>query len=125
MQRYDLVIYGATGFTGAYILERLVTSEHYKGLEIAVAGRNHAKLMETLEAVSKKTDKGILFQYRLYGESVVKAAVENGASHIDISGEPAFLEKMQMLYGEKAKENVSPSEFKLIFDSVAHCSGFF
>ncbi|RCN39424.1 saccharopine dehydrogenase [Ancylostoma caninum] len=57
--------------------------------------------------------------YRLYGEAVVKAAVENGASHVDISGEPApmcsihyasiqynfqFLEKMQMLYGEKAKE---------------------
>ncbi|KAK5985145.1 hypothetical protein GCK32_014084 [Trichostrongylus colubriformis] len=42
--------------------------------------------------------------YRLYGEVVVKAAVENGASHVDISGEPAFLEKMQMLYGEKAKE---------------------
>ncbi|KAK5967588.1 hypothetical protein GCK32_020801, partial [Trichostrongylus colubriformis] len=45
--------------------------------------------------------------YRLYGEVVVKAAVENGASHVDISGEPAFLEKMQMLYGEKAKEKVS------------------
>lgn len=27
--------------------------------------------------------------YRLYGEAVVKAAVENGTSHIDISGEPA------------------------------------
>lgn len=83
MQRYDLVIYGATGFTGAYILERLVTSEHYKvssvralclpvrtipqflsfkGLEIAVAGRNHAKLMETLEAVSKKTGESGRYQ---------------------------------------------------------------
>jgi short subunit dehydrogenase-like uncharacterized protein len=27
--------------------------------------------------------------YRLYGEAVVKAAVENGTSHVDISGEPA------------------------------------
>ncbi|VDM67672.1 unnamed protein product [Strongylus vulgaris] len=42
--------------------------------------------------------------YRLYGEPVVKAAVENGANHVDISGEPAYLEKMQMIYGEKAKE---------------------
>lgn len=40
-------------------------------------------------AYCERLDKGILFQYRLYGESVVKAAVENGASHIDISGEPA------------------------------------
>lgn len=30
-----------------------------------------------------------LLQYRLYGESVVKAAVENGANYVDISGEPA------------------------------------
>ncbi|VDN32881.1 unnamed protein product [Cylicostephanus goldi] len=43
--------------------------------------------------------------YRLYGEPVVKAAVENGANHVDISGEPAYLEKMQMIYGQRAKEN--------------------
>lgn len=30
----------------------------------------------------------ILFHVRFYGEAVVKACVENGASHIDISGEP-------------------------------------
>ena len=27
-------------------------------------------------------------QYRFYGEQVVKAAVENGCHHLDISGEP-------------------------------------
>ena len=30
----------------------------------------------------------ILSQYRFYGEAVVKAAVENGCHHLDISGEP-------------------------------------
>ncbi|XGW06302.1 hypothetical protein V3C99_016537 [Haemonchus contortus] len=133
MTRYDVVIYGATGFTGSYIVERLVTSEHYKGVTFAIAGRNQSKLQHTLETVSKKTGKDLkstpiiiadsadeaslaemakkakvilnaVGPYRLYGEAVVKAAVENGASHVDISGEPAFLEKMQMLYGEKAKE---------------------
>lgn len=44
------------------------------------------------------------FQYRLYGEAVVKAAIENGASHVDISGEPAWIEKMQAKYGEEAKK---------------------
>lgn len=33
----------------------------------------------------------LLLQYRLYGEAVVKAAVENGASYVDISGEPAVM----------------------------------
>ena len=27
-------------------------------------------------------------QYRFYGEQVVKACIENGAHHLDISGEP-------------------------------------
>uniref|UniRef100_A0A2K6WCT5 Saccharopine dehydrogenase-like C-terminal domain-containing protein n=1 Tax=Onchocerca volvulus TaxID=6282 RepID=A0A2K6WCT5_ONCVO len=46
----------------------------------------------------------LLLQYRLYGEAVVKAAVENGASHVDISGEPAFLESMQMKYNDIAQK---------------------
>ncbi|KAJ1366321.1 Lipid droplet localized protein [Parelaphostrongylus tenuis] len=133
MERYDVVIYGATGFTGAYIVRRLIMSKHYEGLSFALAGRNESKLQQVLDIVSKKTGKDIkatpiiiadssdemsltemakkarviinvVGPYRLYGEPVVKAAVENGASYVDISGEPAFLEKMQMLYSEKAKE---------------------
>ena len=36
--------------------------------------------------------------YRFYGESVVEACVEAGAHHLDISGEPQYLEKMQLKY---------------------------
>uniref|UniRef100_A0AC34G8L9 Saccharopine dehydrogenase NADP binding domain-containing protein n=1 Tax=Panagrolaimus sp. ES5 TaxID=591445 RepID=A0AC34G8L9_9BILA len=56
-------------------------------------------------AKKAKVIVNVVGPYRLYGEAVVKAAVENGASHIDISGEPAFLEKMQMKYSETAKKN--------------------
>uniref|UniRef100_A0A2K5C0F1 Saccharopine dehydrogenase-like oxidoreductase n=1 Tax=Aotus nancymaae TaxID=37293 RepID=A0A2K5C0F1_AOTNA len=42
--------------------------------------------------------------YRFYGEPVIKACVENGASCIDISGEPQFLELMQWKYHERAAE---------------------
>ncbi|XP_027727483.1 saccharopine dehydrogenase-like oxidoreductase [Vombatus ursinus] len=42
--------------------------------------------------------------YRFYGEPVVKACIENGASCIDISGEPQFLEEMYWKYHEKAEE---------------------
>ncbi|KAK6038855.1 saccharopine dehydrogenase [Cooperia oncophora] len=116
MTRYDVVIYGATGFTGTYIVERM-------GVTFAVAGRNRSKLQHTLETVSKNTGKDLKStpiiiadssdetslaemakQAKVILNAVGPAAVENGASHVDISGEPAFLEKMQMLYGEKAKE---------------------
>ncbi|XP_038616979.1 saccharopine dehydrogenase-like oxidoreductase [Tachyglossus aculeatus] len=42
--------------------------------------------------------------YRFYGEPVVKACIENGASCIDICGEPQFLEEMHWKYNEKAAE---------------------
>ncbi|KAG5265439.1 hypothetical protein AALO_G00242490 [Alosa alosa] len=42
--------------------------------------------------------------YRFWGEPVVKACVENGAHHIDISGEPQFLEGMQLNYDHQAAE---------------------
>ena len=41
---------------------------------------------------------------RFYGEQVVKACVEYGAHHIDISGEPYFLEKMQLVYHAEAEK---------------------
>ncbi|CAB3397735.1 unnamed protein product [Caenorhabditis bovis] len=134
MSRYDVVIYGATGFTGAYILEYLVLSPKYEGVSFAIAGRSEKKLKEVLDSISEKTGKDIrntpiivadsanedslaemarkakviinaVGPYRLYGEAVVKAAVENGANHVDISGEPAYIEKMQAKYSELAKKN--------------------
>ncbi|KFP00977.1 SCPDL oxidoreductase, partial [Oreotrochilus melanogaster] len=42
--------------------------------------------------------------YRFFGEPVVEACVENGASCIDISGEPQFLEGMYLKYNTKAAE---------------------
>lgn len=42
--------------------------------------------------------------YRFYGEPVVKACVENGAHHIDLCGEPQFLEAMQLNYDSSAAD---------------------
>lgn len=133
-ERFDLVLYGASGFTGAYVLESFVTSDQFGVLNMAVAGRSESKLHKTLKEVGELTGKdlskipviiadstnaeqlanmarqakviiNVVGPYRLYGEPVVKAAVENGACHVDISGEPAWLESMQMKYGEEAERN--------------------
>ncbi|XP_078262006.1 saccharopine dehydrogenase-like oxidoreductase [Rhinoraja longicauda] len=42
--------------------------------------------------------------YRFFGEMVVKACIENGTHCIDISGEPQFLESMQLKYNASAAE---------------------
>ncbi|GMR59400.1 hypothetical protein PMAYCL1PPCAC_29595 [Pristionchus mayeri] len=133
--RYDIVVYGATGFTGSYIVRAIATSSLFKGKTVAVAGRSESKLRATLDEIVKdigvaevskypliiadSSDEKSLAEmakqakviinavgpYRLHGESVVRAAVENGANHVDVSGEPAFLEKMEMNYAEQAREN--------------------
>lgn len=42
--------------------------------------------------------------YRFFGEPVVKACVEMGAHHVDVSGEPQFLEKTVLDYHKAAEE---------------------
>ncbi|KAI6170782.1 Epimerase [Aphelenchoides bicaudatus] len=135
-RKFDIVLYGASGFTGAYALEEFVKSEYADRFKLAVAGRSEQKLKKVIDDVAKLTGRdlskipviiadssnendlnemakqtrliiNVVGPYRLYGEAVVKAAVENGASHVDISGEPAWLEKMQLKYSEKAKETGS------------------
>uniref|UniRef100_A0A3Q0RLK2 Saccharopine dehydrogenase-like oxidoreductase n=1 Tax=Amphilophus citrinellus TaxID=61819 RepID=A0A3Q0RLK2_AMPCI len=136
---YHLVIFGASGFTGQFVVEEVArtVSEGPKGnLKWAVAGRSKQKLEKVLEqaagVLSKpelRTEVDIIVAdveepdslaamckqavivlncvgpYRFYGEPVVKACVENGAHHIDICGEPQFLEGMQLNYSSQAAEN--------------------
>ncbi|NXK83235.1 SCPDL oxidoreductase, partial [Amazona guildingii] len=137
---YELVVFGASGFTGQFVVEEEVaraaaSGERRGALRWAVAGRSRQKLQAVLERAAEKLGKaavgpevGVLLcdvddaaslaamarqtrlvlncvgPYRFFGEPVVEACVENGASHIDISGEPQFLEGMYLKYNEKAAE---------------------
>jgi len=134
MSRYDLVIYGASGFTGQYVIEYVHRAAEDQGLSWAVAGRDEGRLRAALaragavvgaDLSSKATiicDSGdtssllgmasqakvvlnCVGPYRFYGEPVVEACVEAGSHHVDISGEPQYLEKMQLKYHQKAVEN--------------------
>uniref|UniRef100_A0A3Q3L7H5 Saccharopine dehydrogenase-like oxidoreductase n=1 Tax=Labrus bergylta TaxID=56723 RepID=A0A3Q3L7H5_9LABR len=135
---YHLVIFGASGFTGQFVVEEVArtVSEGPKGnLKWAVAGRSRQKLEKVLEQAAGVLSKpelraevdvivadvgepdslaamckqavivlNCVGPYRFYGEPVVKACVENGAHHIDICGEPQFLEGMQLNYNDQAAE---------------------
>ncbi|XP_053374163.1 saccharopine dehydrogenase-like oxidoreductase [Mercenaria mercenaria] len=110
-----------------------VIEEEGGNLKMAVAGRSMEKLQKVLSESSQRTglnleEKPIIIcdvtseeslaemskqakvvlncvgPYRFYGEQVVKACIENGAHHLDISGEPQYLERMQLLYSGKARE---------------------
>ncbi|KAK1171874.1 saccharopine dehydrogenase-like oxidoreductase [Acipenser oxyrinchus oxyrinchus] len=136
---YQLVIFGASGFTGQFVVEEVArnSAEGPKGtLKWAVAGRNRQKLQQVLDQAAEhlgkpelKSEVDIIIAdvgepdslasmskqasivlncvgpYRFFGEPVVKACVENGAHCIDISGEPQFLEGMQLNYNSQAAKN--------------------
>nr|XP_046239904.1 saccharopine dehydrogenase-like oxidoreductase [Scatophagus argus] len=135
---YHLVIFGASGFTGQFVVEEVArtVNEGPKGtLKWAVAGRSKQKLEKVLEQAAGVLSKPELRSevdiivadvgepdslaamckqavivlncvgpYRFFGEPVVKACVENGAHHMDISGEPQFLEGMQLNYSGQAAD---------------------
>lgn len=134
MSRYDLVVYGASGFTGQYVVEYVHRAAKEGNLSWAVAGRSEGRVRAVLDRAGKvvgadlsstpilvadSSDTSSLLAmaaqakvvlncvgpYRFYGEPVVEACVEAGAHHVDISGEPQFLEKMQLKYHDKAVEN--------------------
>ncbi len=126
---YDLVLFGATGFTGRIVADYL--ARHVRRTDRwAIAGRDRGKL-ETLRAKLAAAhggrDIGVVVAdvrdeasmramaadtrvvvstvgpYVEYGEPVVKACVEAGTHHLDITGEPAFLTLLEERYHEAAR----------------------
>jgi len=130
-ERLDVIIFGASGFTGKYtVLEGVKLLE---GLSWGVAGRDEEKLKRTLKEIGDKANKDLsglpiiiadvndekslqkmaerakvivncCGPYRHYGEPVVKACINAGTHHVDVSGEPYFMERMQLEYNDLARE---------------------
>ena len=133
--RLDLIIFGATGYTGQYVIENMIKTaeQENQDLKWGIAGRSREKLQKSLDSVLSLAGKQSLDiplivadvsdeqsilnmckrariivncvgPYGLYGEVVVKSCIAGGAHHIDLAGEPAFLEDMQVKYHRAAEE---------------------
>ncbi|KFB46018.1 AGAP002652-PA-like protein [Anopheles sinensis] len=130
-EKLDVIIFGASGFTGKYtIFEGIKLLE---GLRWGIAGRSRDKLRQVLGEIEKKADKDLsevpivtadlkdtdslkrmaerckvlincCGPYRFYGEPVIKACIEAGTHHVDVSGEPQYMERMQLEYHQQAQE---------------------
>ena len=129
---FDLIVFGATGYTGKNVVQYVARSAKELGdISWAVAGRDESKLRRILGQVPadlKIPDPGVIIcdvndelsllemaskgqvvlncvgPYRFSGDAVVKACLAKGTHHIDVSGEPQFLETMQLRYHKEAKE---------------------
>jgi len=118
----DIVIYGATGFTGQLCVKYFQSQG--LGIKWAIAGRN----LEKLQTVSKNLapDIEILVAdsddeaglndicsrskvvlstagpFHRYGSKLVKACVENGSHYVDITGENFWVKGLIEKYHEEA-----------------------
>jgi short subunit dehydrogenase-like uncharacterized protein len=149
-RQYDVVLFGATGFTGALTAEYLArhAPAHTRW---ALAGRNRGKL----EAVRKRlaeinpatadlplleadvTDPvsiraiaeparvviSTVGPYSLYGEPLVAACAGAGTDYVDLTGEPEFVDLMWLRYHEQAEQTGARIVHSCGFDSIPHDLG--
>src|SRR6187549_1665072 len=114
--KFDIVVYGATGFTGQLVAEYLAA--HYKGdssLKWAMAGRSKEKLASVRDAIGAPADTALIVAdagdpaslkamvdqtksvittvgpYLLYGNELLAACVAAGVDYFDLCGEPIWM----------------------------------
>ncbi|TYL94010.1 saccharopine dehydrogenase [Bradyrhizobium rifense] len=148
--KFDIVVYGATGFTGQLVAEYL--TQHYKSdktLKWAMAGRSLGKLKSvrdaigapgniplivadasdaaSLKAMAEQTMSVIttVGPYQLYGEELLAACVATGTDYFDLCGEPIWMRQMIDKYEAAAKESGARIVFSCGFDSVPFELGAF
>lgn len=151
-KQYDIVLFGATGFTGKLTAEYLIRASSREKFTWAIAGRNQNKLEQLKQELAridpKAAEKIAMLRadvsdqtslnkmaaaskvvittvgpYILYGESLVKACVNHGADYVDLTGEPEFVELMINRYHEKAEKAGVRIVNCCGFDSIPHDLG--
>jgi short subunit dehydrogenase-like uncharacterized protein len=147
---YDLIVYGASGFTGRLVAEHLLgtygaTSE----VRWAMAGRSTGKLAEVRDLIggpsnfpliaadasdpaslkpmaeSAKVIISTVGPYQLYGEGLVAACATAGNDYVDLCGEPAWMAAMINKYGDDAQASGARIVFSCGFDSIPFDLGVF
>lgn len=129
---FDIVVLGATGFTGQLVVEYLARTQGVNGdVSWAIAGRNQAKLeavrdryiapdqrdqltliqadsgdADSLHAMAAQTRVvcTTVGPYAKYGTPVVEACVTNGTDYCDLTGEVQWMQRVIGEFEQKARD---------------------
>jgi short subunit dehydrogenase-like uncharacterized protein len=150
MKKFDIVVYGATGFTGRLVAEYLAA--HYKNdkrLKWAMAGRSLDKLKSVRDAIGAPADTPLVVAdasdpsslktmveqaksvittvgpYMLYGNQLLAACVAAGVDYFDLCGEPIWMRQKIEQHEAAAKESGSRIVFSCGYDSLPFELGVF
>jgi short subunit dehydrogenase-like uncharacterized protein len=148
--KFDIVVYGATGFTGQLVAEYLAAQ--YEGdanLKWAMAGRSKDKLASVRDAIGAPADTPLIVAdagdpaslkamvgqtksvistvgpYQLYGTDLLAACVASGTDYFDLCGEPLWMREMIEKHGATAKSTGARIVFSCGFDSLPFELGVF
>jgi short subunit dehydrogenase-like uncharacterized protein len=138
-KEFDLIVYGATGFTGRLVAEYLAQR---KITGWAMAGRNTAKLAEVRDLIGAPKDTPLVEAdasnpaslkamcertrcvlttvgpYQLYGSELVAACAASGTDYLDLNGEPAWARQMIDAHDAAAKNSGARIILSAGFDSI-------
>ncbi|WCT24979.1 saccharopine dehydrogenase family protein [Acidovorax temperans] len=147
---FDLVVHGATGFTGRLVVEYLL--QRYpagSGLRWAMGGRNADKLAAVRDELGAPADTPLVVTdttnpaslqalmnatrlvlttvgpYQLYGNELVAACAASGVDYVDLCGEPAWMRQMIDAHEATAKASGARIVFSCGFDSIPFDLGVF
>ncbi|EED33997.1 saccharopine dehydrogenase [gamma proteobacterium NOR5-3] len=140
---FDILVFGATGFTGRLICEYLKeTYGSSPGFRWGMAARNLAKLEQLRDelgidagvalVVADSEDKAsidgmaastrVLLSaagpYQQYGTTVVESCARLGTDYVDLNGEPLWMKDMIAAYDETARDSGARIVFSCGFDSL-------
>jgi short subunit dehydrogenase-like uncharacterized protein len=138
----DLVIYGASGFTGRLVAEYMVQKYKNSNIAWALAGRDEAKLIRVRNEIGATKDTPVIVAdsfdeagitamvkfakciistvgpYTLYGEKLVEVCAREGTDYVDLCGEVLFTREMIARHEEAAKKSAARIVFSCGFDSI-------
>jgi short subunit dehydrogenase-like uncharacterized protein len=138
---FDLVVHGASGFTGRLVAEHLQRRYGSSGeVAWAMAGRS----LERLQAVAQEIGASVpllvadahdgpalaklaaatravittVGPYQLAGEPLIEACISQGTDYLDLCGEPAWMAQMIRRHHDGARASGARIVFSCGFDSV-------
>jgi short subunit dehydrogenase-like uncharacterized protein len=141
--KFDIVVYGATGFTGQLVAEYLAAQYRSDGsLKWAMAGRSKEKLAAVRDAIGAPKDLALIVAdagdpaslkamvdqtksvittvgpYLLYGNELLAACVAAGVDYFDLCGEPIWMRQKIEQHEAAARQSGARIVFSCGYDSL-------
>jgi short subunit dehydrogenase-like uncharacterized protein len=148
--KFDIIVYGATGFTGQLVAEYLAAQyRNDRDLKWAMAGRGLDKLVSVRDAIGAAADTPLIAAdasnpaslqamvdqtklvistvgpYQLYGSDLVAACAASGTDYLDLCGEPVWMRQMIDAHEAAAQSSGARIVFSCGFDSIPFELGVF